>query len=346
MKIKIITALFLIFAVYIALNVLNKKKPLADIDKSNIDKAIEVKPLHSLSIVAMRAKPYLGSNIIIEETLSPGGNYDRYVTSYQSDGLKIYALLTVPQGKIPAGGWPAIIFNHGYIPPEQYRTTERYLAYTDAFSRNGYIVFKPDYRGHGSSEGKPEGAYYSPAYTIDVLNAVASIKKYQDVNPEKIGMWGHSLGGNITVRSMTVAKDIKAGVIWAGVVGTYEELMNKWRRSAPWQPSPREAGAHIGSIRRNLETEYGTINNNPEFWHSIDPRYYLNDISGPVQIHHGLSDEEAPVIFSESLANDLKKNKKTVEIYTYVGADHNLSGAVFDLAMQRSIEFFDRYLKK
>ncbi|OGM77192.1 hypothetical protein A2188_01485 [Candidatus Woesebacteria bacterium RIFOXYA1_FULL_43_9] len=109
-----------------------------------------------LSIEYMRQQEYPGSEIVIEQTLPAGANYDRYLASFRSDGLKIYALLTVPQSQKPQGGWPAIIFNHGYIQPEQYRTTEKYVAYTDAFSRNGYVVFKPDYRGHGNSEGRPE----------------------------------------------------------------------------------------------------------------------------------------------------------------------------------------------
>jgi hypothetical protein len=92
---------------------------------------------NSLSIEYMRKQEYPGSDIIIEQTLPDGSNYSRYIASYKSDGLKIYALLTVPKGEKPATGWPVVIFNHGYIPPTQYRTTEKYIAYTDAFSRNG-----------------------------------------------------------------------------------------------------------------------------------------------------------------------------------------------------------------
>lgn len=55
-------------------------------------------------------------------------NYDRYVVSYQSEGLKIYALLTIPRDSKPPTGYLAIVFNHGYIPPDVYRTTERYVA--------------------------------------------------------------------------------------------------------------------------------------------------------------------------------------------------------------------------
>ena len=44
----------------------------------------------------------------------------------------------------------------------------------------GYVVLKPDYRGHGSSEGDAVGGYGSNAYTIDVLNALSSIKRFNN----------------------------------------------------------------------------------------------------------------------------------------------------------------------
>ena len=299
---------------------------------------------YPLSIEFMRKQEYPGSNIVIEQTLSDGSNYRRYIASYKSEGLKIYGLLTVPIGDPPNTGWSVIIFNHGYIPLEQYQTTERYVDYVDAFAKNGYIVFKPDYRGNGNSEGKPEGAYYSPAYTIDVLNALSSIKKYKGADPERIGMWGHSMGGNITLRAMVVSKDIKAGVIWSGVVGTYDDLLNNWRRKTSWSPSQREIQEHIGSIRANLLEKYGTPEDNPSFWHAIDPRYYLVDVYGPIQLHQGLADETVPPAFPEGLKNDLEKAQKIVQYFTYEGTDHNLSQS-FNLAMSRSVDFFDEYLK-
>jgi hypothetical protein len=121
-----------------------------------------------MNILALRQTPYPGSEIVIEETLEPGGNYNRYIASYQSEGLKIYALLTIPYGEMPLTGWPAIVFNHGYIPPDQYRTTERYVAYVDWLAQSGYIVFRIDYRGHDRSQGEARGAYGDPGYTVDV----------------------------------------------------------------------------------------------------------------------------------------------------------------------------------
>ena len=300
---------------------------------------------YPLSVEYMRKQSYPGSDLKIEEEFPDGNNYHQYIASYLSQGLKIYGLLTIPTGNKPASGWPVVIFNHGYIPPDQYVTTERYVAYVDGFARNGYIVFKPDYRGHGNSEGKPEGAYYSPAYTIDVLNAVSTLKKYKDADPKRIGMWGHSMGGNIALRAMVATKDIKAGVIWAGVVGTYDEIINKWRRKLPQWSTGEQAAEHILSIRQNLEKSYGSLENNPSFWNSIDSRFYLKDISGPIQLHQGTADETVPKEFSVSLRNNLLKQKKIVEYYEYEGADHNISSPSFEVAIQRSIDFFDTYVK-
>ncbi|MDW8100413.1 MAG: alpha/beta fold hydrolase [Anaerolineae bacterium] len=297
-------------------------------------------PLHPLAIEAMRAREYPGSEITIEETLAPGSNYNRYIASYRSDGLKIYALLTVPQGEKPATGWPVIVFNHGYIPPSQYRTTERYVAYVDAFARNGYIVFRPDYRGHGNSEGEARGGYGTPDYTIDVLNAVASIKRYPDADLNRIGMWGHSMGGHITLRAMVISKDIKAGVIWAGVVASYPDLMARWSR--------RPAGSAIPSTarrwREELVAQYGSPEANPTFWASISPNTYVADLSGPIQLHHGTGDTNVPVEFSQKLADQIQQAGGVVELYLYEGDNHNISNN-FDAAMRRSIAFFDRYVK-
>jgi len=300
--------------------------------------------LHPLSIEAQRKKEYPGSEITIEQTLSSGSNYQKYIASYKSDGLKIYALLTIPTGPVPEGGFAAIVFNHGYIPPAEYSTTEKYVAYVDGFAKEGYIVFKPDFRGHGQSEGKPEGAYYSDAYITDVLNAVSSIKKYEGVNPEKIGMWGHSMGGHLTLRAMVVSKDVKAGVIWAGVVGSYDDMINRWRRRVLWMPSESERQFRRPG-RQELIDSFGTPQQNPQFWKSIAPVNYVSDISGPVQLHHGLADESVPWEFSQSLNDALSSVQKTVEFYKYEEADHNLSGSAFGQAMARSVDFFDKYLK-
>ena len=293
---------------------------------------------HPLQIDAMRARDYPGSDIVIEAVLDPGSNYSRYYVSYLSDGLKIYALMTVPNGQKPPRGWPVVVFNHGYIPPNIYRTTERYIAYVDQIAQSGYIVFRSDYRGHDRSEGVAGGVYTQPNYSIDVLNAVASMKRYPDADPNRIGMWGHSMGGYITLRSMVVSQDIKAGVIWAGVVAPYPDLFTRWNAGArPTSPSR-------GSWVYSLQQSYGSVESNPEFWNSISANAYVGEINRPIQLHHGTADHDVPWEFSQMLYDEMLEANQTVEFYTYQGDNHNISN-YFTQAMQRTIEFFDRYLK-
>jgi len=296
---------------------------------------------HPLSVARMRSVAYPGSDLVIEQTLEPGSNYNRFVVSYMSEGNKIYAMLTVPTGERPPSGWPVILFNHGYIPPAQYRTTERYVAYLDAFASNGYIVLKSDYRGHGSSEGVATGGRGTPDYTIDVLNGMASVAKHPDADPGRIGMWGHSMGGGVTLRSMVVNNTIKAGVIWAGVVASYTDMYNS-RRGTP--SGSTTGGGSSRGWRGDLVTRFGTPEENPAAWDAVSPNAYLAEISGPLQIHHGSADSTVPVAYSQTLQQQMEAVGRPSELLIYDGDDHNISKSL-SLALRRSVEFFDRHVK-
>jgi dipeptidyl aminopeptidase/acylaminoacyl peptidase len=294
-----------------------------------------------MTIERLRQGEYPGSDIVLEAELERGANYSRYYAYYLSEGLKIYGLLTVPDGETPPTGWPAIVFNHGYIPPDVYRTTERYIAYVDWLARSGYIVFRIDYRGHDRSEGEASGAYSDTGYTVDVLNAVASLKRYPLADPQRIGMWGHSMGGYLTLRAMVISPDVKAGVIWAGVVVSYSDLLNRWRRRNPapsTTPNPRRGW------RGSWIEQFGTPEENPEFWRSVSSNAYLADVSGPIQLHHGTADEDVPLEFSDILYQELLAAGKTAEYYSYDGDNHNLSN-YFSQAMTRTLQFYELYLK-
>ena len=347
MKISLILLAILLAALFFwafsfskSQNAMTNDSDIVDVTKDEDGGGLISAP-HPLSISALRSGKYPGSELVEEDVLENGSNYKRSIVSYKSESNKIFALLTVPVGQPPEGGWPVIIFNHGYIPPKEYRTTERYVAYVDGFARNGYVVFRSDYRGHGSSEGVATGGYGNNDYTIDILNAVSSVKKLSYINQEKIGMWGHSMGGHITLRNMVVNKDIKVGVIWAGVVASYPDLVNNWRRRPSVAPS---ISPSLTSWRSRFSVEFGTPEKNPDFWNSISSDHYLSDISGPVQIHHGTNDESVPHAFSEKLQDKAKSAGKVSELYIYEGDDHNLSQN-FNTAMNRSVAFFDKYLK-
>ena len=278
-----------------------------------------------VSIQALRARTYPGSALKVERTLNAGSNYTRQVVSYQSEGLTIYGLLTVPRGTPPAGGWPAIVFNHGYIPPDEYRTTERYVAYQDAFARAGFVTLKSDYRGHGDSQGDARGGYQDPGYTVDVLNAAASLKKDPRVNARRLGLWGHSMGGQLSLRAMLVDPDLKAASLWAGVIAGYDVLATDWNR-APDTPRPT-----LDPLNRR-------------YLRLLSPNAYLKDLRGrPLQLHHGTADKDVPYSFQVALANDLRAAQQPFTAYRYDGDNHNLSGNL-GVALRRSVAFFQANL--
>ncbi len=299
-------------------------------------------PLHPLSIAAMRARNYDAAELRHEATLEWGRGSERFIASYLSEGHRIYGLLSVPRGEPPATGWPAIVFNHGYIPPTVYRTVEDYESHVADLGAHGYIVYKPDYRGHGRSEGQPGGGYGAPDYTVDVLNAVAALRTRPDVDPNRIGMFGHSMGGHITLRAMVVDPAIRAGVIWAGVVAPYDYLVDNWRRpGATPTPDPTRRGL---SWRWRLLDSYGTPAENPAFWASLSANSYLADLGGPLQIHHGTADESVPYEMSEMLYDQMAAANRLARLYLYEHDDHNFS-FYYGQAMERTIVFFDQFVK-
>ncbi len=304
--------------------------------------------IQMVAIQELRDKDYTDTQLERIETLPAGSNFNRYIARFEVDGLTQYGLLTIPQGETPAEGWPAIIFNHGYIDPDVYRTTERYESYQAGMARAGYVTFKPDYRGHGDSEGESDGSYSSDNYLIDVLHAFHAVQKETYVDGSRMGMWGHSMGGWITHRAMVIEPDIDAGVIWAGVVGSYADIWELWEpwwiRNGESEPSPSPDDQPWERWREYLPQKFGTPTENPDLWDAISATAFLEDQSGPVQLHHGTADSSVPYELAERYATDLEAAGVEHELYIYQGDDHNLSQN-FSQAMRQTIDFLDTYVK-
>jgi hypothetical protein len=90
------------------------------------EKALESAISDPFSIKALQERQYDGGEIKVEQELGDRSGFKSYIVSYKSDGLKLRSLLNVPTSPKPAGGYPALILNHGYIPPRQYDTITSY----------------------------------------------------------------------------------------------------------------------------------------------------------------------------------------------------------------------------
>ena len=250
--------------------------------------------------------------------------------------------MTVPEGDMPERGWPAVVFVHGYIPPSTYITTEKYIAYVDYLARNGFVVFKIDLRGHGDSEGDPSGAYYSSDYIIDTLSAYSALQSSDFVNPEKVGLWGHSMAGNIVFRSFVVKKDIPAVVIWAGAVYTYSDIAEFHINDNSYRP-PSDFPNRVRS-RELLREIYGEFDPENDFWKQIVPTNYLDGVTGAIEIHHAKDDDVVNIGYSRNVMEVLDNTSIPHELFEYTFGGHNITGSSFNKAMERTVEFYNERL--
>lgn len=351
---KLLILILIVIGIFLAIIVFTKSSMIKSLPKKiiintnnkvidSISSPISINYLRSLNIVSEKVK--------IEEELADGSNYKRYIASFLSEGNKIYGLLTVPIDKEPVSGFPAIIFNHGYIPPSQYQTTEGYVSYIDYLAKNGFVVFKIDFRGNGRSEGDPSGSYFSSAYTIDAISALKSLQRFEKVDPKRIGIWGHSMAGNALLRAMLVSKEIKAGVIWAGAVYSYQDFAKYGINDSSYAHRPdvnrvgvlqknREVSSEIQKIRSDPKS----IDFNNDFWTAISLTKNIKYLSSPLQINHSTSDSVVNIGYSRDLVRVLKDNSKAHEFYEYEGGGHNITSPYFEQAMERTVNFFKKNL--
>lgn len=342
---KLYPRIFLIFlAFFIGLTLFLYRQPLLRNTNKGITglkNAVIQEPYQEMTIPYLRERSYV-SSLTTPELLTSYDSYASYLTSYPSDNLKINALLTRPTGTQPKNGWPAIVFIHGYIPPTLYQTQENYVDYVDFLASNGFVVLKIDLRGHGDSDGQPGGGYYGTDYVVDALNAYAALQSTGFVNKNAIGMWGHSMAGNIVMRSMTVRPTIPAVVIWAGAVYSYTDQRKYGINDQSYRP-PNVTSTQQ-SRRRELYDKVGSPSATSKFWRQVAPTSYLNDLKGAIEIHHAEDDDVVNIGYSRDLIALLDKTKVPHEFYTYPTGGHNITGTSFTLAMSRTVEFFKKYL--
>lgn len=272
-------------------------------------------------IEQLRQREFKGGEIKIEETVADNASYISYIFSYPSDDLTIYGRMNVPKRNSP---FPVTILNHGYFNQSSFQSGDGTQTMADILARNGYLTLASDYRGFGKSENDPQGSRgHNPNYAIDILNLISSVKSLPQADQNKIGMWGHSMGGEVSLRTVEASGQVKALVLWAPTSGRTSDnaaFYGGGRRSPSGTSSPSLEGS--------------------------SPINYLKYINTPISLHQGLADTEVKPEWSIELKNALEKEGKTVEYFEYEGQDHNFRNLGWDLISQRTLEFYNKYLKE
>jgi dipeptidyl aminopeptidase/acylaminoacyl peptidase len=284
------------------------------------------------TIAGLRARAYGGAGPVeIVRVLATTPQYTSYLIAYPSDGLRISGYMNVPRGD---GPFPVLIVNHGYVNPAGYvAVSSNYTKREgDAFAARGYLTAGSDFRGHGNNPGTAVGSHLESAYVVDALNLLAALRDVPQADTSRVGVWGHSNGGSISERMMVVSKDVDATVIWAGVSA---DATDAWLYLRDWLRRPE----------REVRERWGHPDEAPDLYRRMSSRAYLADVAGPVQIHHGTSDASVPYQHGLTLDRALTAAGKPHEFFTYPGAPHNWSGAIWETAFGRSLAWLDAQVK-
>ena len=286
-------------------------------------------PYYTWSNAYLRSRTYGGGQIEFVEVMEQTFYFTRYLIRYPSDGLNIYGFADIPNDDQVH---PVIIALHGYIDPAIYYTLDYTTMYADALASAGYVVLHPNLRGYQPSDDGEN--LFRVGMAIDVLNLIALVQSQsggtdplKNANPNAIGLWGHSMGGGITTRVITVTDDVKAAVLYAAMTGDEQKNYNA---ILGWSGQTR------GLDELNVPAE-ALLN--------ISSMYYFGNISAAVSIHHGTVDELVPMEWSQTTCSQLQSLGKNVECLYYENMPHTFYGDGNQQFIQNTVQFFDRYLK-
>ncbi len=285
-----------------------------------------VDPYERLYIKNLKNKIYGGGVLQDEGLLDEEFGFKRYQFKYRSEGLDLFGFMDVPDG---AGPFPVVILLHGAVDFAAYQTVDYTKRYADALAQAGYIAINPNLRGYASSQDGNND--FGVGDTIDTLNLVNLIRSQSGMNgllekadKERIGLWGHSMGGGIVLRALIVDQRIKAGLLYASV--NADETLNL---------------SHFGNDGRR-ETKLKLPGAALKL---ISPSQFLGEINAPLSIHHGAEDEIVPVKWTQDLCRQLQELGKQADCYLYPGQPHTFQNSGDTLFMKRMIDFYDAKLK-
>lgn len=279
---------------------------------------------HPYAIEKLIDKVDTEGKIQIEKEITGQNGFRSYIVSYFSEKLKQYCLMHIPKGTAPTGGWPVIIVNHGYINPKQFSTIDSYKNTSAYFANSGFLVLKPDYRGHDKSEGTPTQLVARNQYAVDVLNLVEAVKSIPGANSNLIFLYGHSLGGDVALQVAEVSEKISGVSLWAPAITSYPLSLSYFGKNHNVDSDINEVSA------RELTTKYG---------HQLSSLDNIHLIKAPIIMHHSVTDESVPYDWGKQLNDALVYNEKKSILYSYEWDNHNISGH-WSEALNRDVEFF------
>lgn len=278
--------------------------------------------------------------------------FTRFLFSYPSDGLSITGILQIPQqGQAP---FPVIVMNHGFFTRADFASGDGTDRAAEYLNRRGYLTISTDYRSWGDSEIGPS-LFYS-GLAIDVANLLQALPSVPQADPNRVGMWGHSMGGGVTMKTLMLDTPVRAAVLYSTVSADNADLVARWGMGCVGDIAAGEARYGCNSsdilpddLPRGLIDAYEFAALDAELNQAVSPFFHLDLVSVPVQIHYGSADGKdyggTPPAWSKKLYQAFVDAGRPAELFVYEGEGHSFFADQWVAFMERSARFFDIHVK-
>lgn len=262
---------------------------------------------------------FTGTDLRLGNVREQGAAFTSYDASYRSEGLLITGVLNVPAGE---GPFPALVLGHGYIDPAVYESGQGMTRERAVLAEAGYVAFHVDYRNHAGSDDDPLlDATHRFGYAVDLLNAINALRASDlPVDPDRIGLFGRSMGGGATLEALEMAPGVAdAAILYASVSSDAADNQRQFSDG--------------GGFWDQLEIDVGAPEEAPAYYAAASTRPHVGRISEPVLMIHGRNDDICPPSWAEATYAALTQAGADAEIEWY--DDAHAFGPDFSASMER-----------
>lgn len=255
-----------------------------------------------------------------------GHTVPEYGTLETDDGQVLHYSMQKPPDFDPAKTYPVIIEVYG--GPHVQTVTRNWEKLTDQFySRQGYIVFRLDNRGSANRGQQFEQAIHKRLGELEVADQLAGaawLKAQPYVDAGRIAIQGWSYGGYMTLLTILKAPE---GTFAAAVAGA---PVTDWRLYDTFY----------------TERYMDTPQNNPDGYEAASVFPYLDNLSTPLLLVHGMADDNVTFDNTTRLIAALQERGKPFELMTYPGQRHGIRPPSLQTHLMRTrMNFLDPHLK-
>jgi dipeptidyl aminopeptidase/acylaminoacyl peptidase len=246
------------------------------------------------------------------------------------DGKTISAFLWMPFNLKRDGSTPGIVLPHGG-PTGQ--TTDSFNRTAAALTSRGYVCIAPNVRGSTGYGLEFQKANIKDLGGGDLQDEVYAARFLVDTgyaDPKKIGITGGSYGGYMTLMAVGKTPDV-----WAAAVEEYG-IIN-------WLTMLQHEDPFLQEYEKSL---LGDPVKDRGIYEDDSPLKYIRNAKAPLLVLQGDNDIRVPKEEAEQVVQTLKGAGKTVDAHYYPNEGHGFAKRENQIdAIQRTIEWFDRYLK-